>query len=347
VTYSDDFDRAKDLAKNALDRVLAERLSPNPENFTLWYAYFSGQFPDLTRAIDIAQRDTGTLSQVHCDELFKRFFTLDAEAQAIRETSERARAVLGKVMELLDVAGTETHRYGTAMAELQGELEQPLSMDELRAMVAAIAAETTAIIERQARLQSQFLESSQQLAEMRINLDTARREAMTDGLTGIANRKAFDIALNDAIQVAGRESLPLSLLMMDIDHFKLFNDAHGHLVGDHVLRLVAKVLTECIKGRDTAARYGGEEFTIILPRTSLANALALAEQIRVAVGSRQIVNRSRNASYGSVTLSIGVAELQRDEPAGELVRRADAALYTAKHAGRNRVSAEVDGTLDA
>ncbi|WP_029009997.1 GGDEF domain-containing protein [Azospirillum halopraeferens] len=338
---SDDFERATTLAGHAMDRLQAEGLAPIPENFTLFYAYYGGQFPDLTRAVDIARRDGGGLSQAHCDELFKRFFTLDAEAQAIREASERARMALGKILEMLNSVGTETNRYGTALAGFQGELEQPMSLEDLRAMVAAIAAETTAIVERQTRLQTQLLDSSQQLAEMRVSLDSARREAMTDGLTGIANRKAFDLALSEAAREAVADGQPMALLMVDIDHFKAFNDTHGHLVGDHVLRLVAKVLTECIKGRDTAARFGGEEFAIILPRTGLRNALTVAEQVRVSVGTRQIINRARNVSYGTVTLSVGVAEYQPGETLTDLIRRADAALYAAKRGGRNRVSGDV------
>ncbi|MBP2293483.1 GGDEF domain-containing protein [Azospirillum rugosum] len=336
----EDFEKARDLAGRAMDRMLADKLAPNPENFTLWYAYFGGQLPDLTRAIDIARRDGITLSQTHCDELFKRFFTLDAEAQAIRETSERARTALGRILDQLGTVGSETDRYGQALAGFRGELDQALTVEELRAMVAAIAAETTSIVDRQARLQGQLQESSQQLAELRVVLDTARREAMTDGLTGIANRRAFDQTLVAAVESALKDGTPLSLLMVDIDHFKTFNDTHGHLVGDHVLKLVAKVLTEGIKGRDTVARYGGEEFAVVLPRTELTNAVTLADQLRASVGSRHIVNRARNASYGSVTLSIGAAQYRTGEELMALLRRADEALYAAKRGGRNRVAAE-------
>lgn len=342
VVGDGDFERANMLAERAMERMRADRLSPNPENFTLWYAYYSGQLPDLTRAVDIATRDGTSLTEIVCAELFKRFFTLELEAQAIRETSEKARYALGRILEQLGAVGTETDRYGQALAGFQGELEQPLNLAELRAMVAAIAAETAAIVDRQARLQAQLQDSSQQLAELRVSLDTARREALTDGLTGIANRKAFEQALADAIEACERDGEPLSLLMVDIDHFKSFNDTHGHLVGDHVLKLVARMLTECIKGRDTAARYGGEEFAIVLPRTNLVNAVTLAEQVRVFVGSRQIVNKARNANFGTVALSIGVAERRPGEPASTLIRRADQALYGAKRGGRNRVCADSD-----
>lgn len=335
----DDRLRAQDIAARTMRRIESEGLSPNPENYTLWYSYYGGQMPDLSRAIDIARRDGGPLSQSQCNSFYQRFFTLDLETRAVRETSERARLALGRIIDQLETLGGETARYGTALEGFCGELEQPISLPDLRAVVAAIAAETVAIAERQQSLQAQIVASSHQLEEMRVNLDTARREALTDGLTGIANRKAFDHVLVLAAEEAVAEGLPLSLLMVDIDHFKLFNDTHGHLVGDHVLKLVGRALTESIKGRDTAARYGGEEFAIILPRTELENAVTLGEQVRTTVGSRQIVNKSRNVNYGCVTLSLGAAQYIPGESLDSLIQRADSALYEAKRRGRNMVVA--------
>ncbi len=134
---------------------------------------------------------------------------------------------------------------------------------------------------------------------------------------------------------------PLCLLMADIDFFKRFNDTHGHPIGDQVLKLVARTLTETLKGRDTPARFGGEEFAVILPQTVLESAVIVAEQIRVRVASRVIKRRDTQQQLGSITLSIGVTQYRPGDTIADLVQRADEALYAAKGAGRNRVHVQV------
>ena len=127
--------------------------------------------------------------------------------------------------------------------------------------------------------------------------------------------------------------------MMDIDHFKTFNDSFGHQVGDQVLRLVAKCLIDGIKGKDVAARYGGEEFIIILPETELASAVAVGNSLRKTVANKDVINRNTGERLARITMSVGVAQFSGEEGVDELIGRADAALYTAKHNGRNQVAA--------
>jgi diguanylate cyclase len=169
-----------------------------------------------------------------------------------------------------------------------------------------------------------------------------RREAVTDALTGIGNRKFFEERMREGAREAMETGEPLALLFMDIDHFKRFNDTFGHQLGDQVLRLVAKTLVESVKGRDTTARYGGEEFAIMLPQTRLVDALRLAEQIRNTMMRRKIVSKNSGEDFGTITLSIGVSAYRPGEALGDMVRRADAALYYAKRNGRNRVASETD-----
>ena len=164
-----------------------------------------------------------------------------------------------------------------------------------------------------------------------------RREATTDGLTEIANRRAFDTILRETAGEAMNSGDDLSVLMIDIDHFKIFNDTWGHQTGDDVLRLVAATLQQSIRGQDTAARYGGEEFAVILPATSLSAAVAVGSNIRRACERLQFVTRDTQQAVGTVTVSIGGACYEPGEALSNWIRRADAALYRAKQEGRNRV----------
>ncbi len=178
-------------------------------------------------------------------------------------------------------------------------------------------------------------ESQAQLANANIEL---QKLAALDGLTGIANRRHFDVVLHTEWQRGQREKRPLSLLMCDIDDFKNYNDTYGHLAGDLCLKKAAAVLTAHLKRTaDLAARYGGEEFVIVLPETDLAGALSVAEACRAHL--EELALENTGTASGLVTMSIGVASVVPPAEGGpeQLIARADKALYAAKHAGRNRV----------
>ena len=144
-----------------------------------------------------------------------------------------------------------------------------------------------------------------------------------------------------------RDGEEVTLLLCDIDHFKLFNDTWGHQTGDQVLRLVASCLAENTKGRDTAARYGGEEFVVLLRGTGLEAATRLADQIRGTVETKKLVKKSTGDVLGAITISIGVAQFAPGETGEAVVRRADACLYGAKHNGRNLVINQNDARMAA
>ncbi|MFM0642695.1 diguanylate cyclase [Paraburkholderia bryophila] len=167
-----------------------------------------------------------------------------------------------------------------------------------------------------------------------------QRVAATDALTGLSNRRAFDHRLAQEWRRAQREQTPLALLFIDIDHFKRFNDTYGHATGDEVLTVVAeRIVSGTRRALDLAARYGGEEFAVVLPNTSLDGALKVAEKIRKRVESAGLANK--DTPGGHVTISVGCAACQPPEggSAAALLAAADAQLYAAKAAGRNRVMA--------
>jgi diguanylate cyclase (GGDEF)-like protein len=164
--------------------------------------------------------------------------------------------------------------------------------------------------------------------------------ASMDGLTGVFNRREFDVAIEREWRNSLRDRSALALLMIDVDLFKTYNDRYGHQRGDDALRQVAACLRRhCARPRDIVARYGGEEFAVLLPSTPADGAKALAEDVRLAVAECRIEHV--DSPYGTVTLSIGLAEMtpDADNAPADIIRRADAALYAAKRGGRNRVIA--------
>lgn len=159
-----------------------------------------------------------------------------------------------------------------------------------------------------------------------------RALSTTDGLTGVRNRAAFNEKLGEEFDRATRTARPFSLLLLDVDHFKSFNDTFGHPAGDSVLKDVVRLVSSVVRGTDVVARYGGEEFAVLLPDTDYGGAIVLAERIRRAVANADWDKRAVTVSIGAATLAPEVAD------AAELVRLADAALYTSKRNGRNRCS---------
>ncbi|HVL01713.1 MAG TPA: diguanylate cyclase, partial [Dongiaceae bacterium] len=190
-------------------------------------------------------------------------------------------------------------------------------------------------------LELRVLDRTAELERTMRNLELANRElaklSMTDPLTGLHNRRYFDEVLASEILRGQRQQTPLSLVLVDVDHFKRINDTYGHLIGDECLKLVATTLRQVVaRGTDLVARYGGEEFAVILPATSEDDARQLAERIRVAIEKTQFIHTGKRISLHA---SLGIAGRipLLHESSARLIAAADEALYRAKEAGRNQV----------
>ena len=337
---SQDVIEAKQTADAALASINTHELAPTPQHYAVWYAYHAGRHPDLTHAVDRLSDAGDLVNDQVMGELHRQFFDHTAAAGAVAAAGDRMANTMQEVTALIGDAGDNTSRYGDTLAGITGTLANAASDDEVRAAVEKLAAETRAMEEQNAVFQQRLAESNQEIDDLRASLDTVRKEAMTDSLTGLVNRRFLDEALVETARECAEEGEALSLLVLDIDHFKRFNDTYGHQLGDVVLKQVARCLTANTKGRDIAGRFGGEEFVIILPRTDLSGAVAVAEQIRTNVAGKQIILKSSGKSLGQITLSIGAAIVAAGEDVEDTLRRADAALYAAKDGGRNRVVAD-------
>jgi diguanylate cyclase len=315
---------------------------PTPENYELFYAYSAGENPSIARIIGDMIAARRTFTPTILDELRRRSFPRDKTERAVESIGENISLSLDEAIAKLESASQQVLAYANTLSIASGELGDDHSADSLRRLIGNLIMATKAMETRTKILERELTESSEQVGELRTQLDSVRKESLTDALTGVANRKAFDAALQAAIADSRASGDPLSLFMCDIDLFKSFNDTWGHQTGDQVLKLVANCLSENVKGRDTAARYGGEEFAVIVRKANVSAALNLANQIRVHVEGKKLVKKSTGDVLGSITISIGVAELAGDESAAALIQRADACLYQAKRAGRNCVVSDRD-----
>lgn len=331
---------AKELAGKALSAMDGHKVPPTPPNYTVWYNYHSGQYPDLTRSLDVLIQSRRPFTPDVNQQLYDQFFGHEREANALRETGQQIEAALATVLTILSDADKGADRYAKALQSLSGQLADAAGPNDVRKLIASVLEETARMQRQNEALQEQLRTSTNEIAQLRQDLESVKREAMTDPLTGLANRKYFDIALQERMRQSFGTGAPVCLLMLDIDHFKRFNDTYGHQLGDQVLKLVARTLVDTVKGRDLPARYGGEEFAVILPETALRDAVTLADKIRQAVASRRIVRKSTGEDLGAITMSIGAAEYIFGESSQDWIQRADAALYAAKRGGRNRVVAD-------
>lgn len=169
--------------------------------------------------------------------------------------------------------------------------------------------------------------------QLRQALQLVEQDAVTDALTGQPNRRALDLLIDQQVALSERNTLPFSVLMLDIDHFKQINDQHGHGVGDVALKVFAARVRDLLRAGDVCARYGGEEFVVVLPATALTAACEIAERLRIAVAESALLD----SPPVSATVSIGVAEFSRGMTPQQLLNRADEAVYAAKKNGRNQV----------
>jgi len=320
-----------------MDLLTQDGLDPTPDNFGVYYAYFSESNPNLKMAMAALLEQYGKLNQKQCTELFLAHLSLEAENRVLQTTTSSIEEEIKHVMGVITESTTEATTYHETLDTFSGQLRTTQSLENIREAVSRVANETHVMAQQNQRLQAQLAHSTQELTEMRYNLDEVRKASLVDPLTDIGNRKYFANELARVMDEAAENGTPLSMLMADIDHFKKFNDTFGHLIGDEVLKLVARTLVENLKGRDIIARYGGEEFVILLPQTAVTDAEKVANQLRCILATKQVKRRRTNETLGIVTISIGATQFVSQEDSDSLIARADAALYDAKQTGRNKV----------
>lgn len=340
MSQREEFQRTIGYGEAAIGQIRRNETPAYPRNYELWYTYCAGFNHSLNKTINEVLRARGHIEPDEVQAIYNQYLAPYRLGDRIDEVGGKISSEIADVVAMVGKTITTNATYCDSLSGASTELNQAKDVRKIEAIIQNLinATRSTEVANRQ--LEAQLAESRQQIVELKESLDAIRFESLTDEMTTLANRKHFDRSLERAIALSHETGEGFSLLMTDIDHFKAFNDTYGHQTGDQVLRLVGLAVKQNVKGQDIACRYGGEEFGIILPRTNLANAAKLAEQIRVAVMSKELIKRSTGENLGFITISIGVAAFQTGDTITSIVERADTSLYLAKRNGRNRVCTE-------
>jgi len=320
--------------KKLLPLLTQHQVAANPINYALFYDYVSGQNQELNKSIDTLLSQSRLFD---CDTSMGLYETFICNAS--HESFENINNKIHQVLEQATHAIRETHskaeQTNDSFQKKTAILETAPETEHTRAILQDIIKEIQSLAATSLAMQTRLTEANAEMEQLRTELSHVRQIAVTDGLTGLLNRRAFDQTLLETTANATEGSICLSLI--DIDHFKRVNDSYGHPIGDNVIKYVASLLKKHSEEHHHVARYGGEEMAIIMPNTSKQKAIEIAEKIRADMESSRLKRKTDDQLLGKITLSAGVAEWKASDNIESFINRADTALYQAKESGRNRV----------
>jgi diguanylate cyclase len=328
---------AYDLAARALVDMRRCKVWPTPLNFELWIQIIAEPEGALAKEVARLIAAGEAITETKSAELAAAYLVNHISGDNLSAASAKLATQIDTIGRALADAQREHADYGRTLAGATAVFAQA-DAPVLAQMIATLTQATRLVQSQSSALERRLQDSTSEVERLQQHLSVVRRDAMTDALTGLANRKAWDEGIDKAVAHASAKGEPLAVAILDIDHFKRFNDTWGHQTGDQVIRYVASVIGRVGAPPRLAARYGGEEYAIALPGDTAEAATNLLDTVRLEIASRHLKRRSTNEDLGAVTVSIGVAQYRPGESATSLVERADVALYASKHGGRNLVT---------
>jgi diguanylate cyclase len=330
-----------EIAKNVILNAAERSIPLTPENFHVWFEYFLGSNQELKTAIDeLIASETGFSQEIN-ERLYTEYLKGDKE-EILHEVHKETHKIFQNIFRVTLSTNNLASDYSDKMEEYSNKLHEANDLTQLQNFIEDIIKDTNNMAESSRQLNQELEEATSQIQTLSKQLEETEKEVLLDSLTGLNNRKAFDIKINDLCDKFDQNEGFFSVAMLDIDYFKKFNDQYGHQVGDEVLRIVGSHLRENLKGKDFPSRYGGEEFIVLLPNTKLDKANIVAEQLRKNISEKGLKIKKTGQSLGNITVSVGVSEIRAGDTAISVVERADAALYLAKDSGRDNVKSEKD-----
>lgn len=331
-----DSEKIQRIAEKTLAVMQENKVAPSPENYQVWFNYVAAENKELVSEIEKIRAQKVAFTPQVAEYLHDKYLVShEARDKDAQDTS----AMLSQVLQMINKFKGETDSYNEKLGEQTDKLSASAADGASSELLEEIVGQLREIRETGANFTAQLEESRKEAEQLRQTLQQVKNESQHDFLTGVYNRRALDEFLIECTQDAEANIKDLCLLMIDIDHFKPFNDKWGHQIGDEVLKTVAKALTKCVRGSDIVARYGGEEFSVLLRETPVTGAKIVAENIRKSIAGSRLKRKDSGSELDKITVSIGIAvyHVGEEDTVPYLIKRADDALYEAKKAGRNRV----------
>ncbi|MBY6195693.1 GGDEF domain-containing protein [Vibrio hangzhouensis] len=333
-----DFQKSAANLKKAVPLMVKHHVPATPANYALWYTYVDQTIPELNAEVDAILKDFDILPPVNINTLYRNHIAGKAEV-SLHELKHNMEALVTEVSSSMTDAISDTSQFSKVLEQSFDGLSSSLgsernpTLDDVMPMIKRLVDEASDIRHSTDFIHGQLQNASDEITRLKAQLAKVQCNAMFDSLTSLYNRGAFDADMTmfcDAKQ-------PMSLILLDIDHFKKFNDELGHLFGDTILKGISQRLKQACRGGITAYRFGGEEFALIVPNKSLRVARQMADALRLTIEKMTIKDRKNGTTVGNITASFGVAEFVTGDSYTSLVDRADQQLYDAKRSGRNRV----------
>ena len=345
MKHSDDVSKAVDLLKKTLPEMNKRNIATTPNNYAIWYEFVVGENPDLTEAIQELDKKKTTYTTEILQSLYEKYIA-DAHEAAVNNLSNSVKEIIHNFLNKVNKEGQGLTDYARTLSSFSEKMENASDISDIKSLIAHLLNETkkreSATQSMQTSLESMALE----MKKLRAEVSKLNSEATTDSLTKVNNRRAFDMEIENFISASKADKKPLSLLLIDLDDFKRFNEQFGHTIGDKVLRFVATLLKNNIKGCDSVSRFAGEQFAILLPETAYEGAFIVAENIRERLSKQTLSDSAEKIELGTVTASIGVSSYIYGETAEQLIRKADKFMHEAKRAGKNKVMGDPHGGGD-
>ncbi len=336
-------ENAKEWHQQAIAVLDQHQIPPAPVCHLIAYQYVSGRDETLRQRLDQLMATRASIDGHLFRHLFEEFYLDESGPQQMDQHLSDLHHLLYQVLQGVSAACSHTELFDDTLRQQTDALNGNPSVEDLRAIAGTLLEATTRSIQQNHLMQEQLHNVEQQTQHLQDEVKKLRDEVSTDPLTGLYNRKALNNRMESLLETVNQpDHVPFSVLMLDIDHFKHFNDRFGHIIGDEVIRRVGITMKELLREQDFPARYGGEEFTVLLPSTDIDAAAGIARTIHQAVGNLALIRRSTKERLPGITISVGAAVVRPEDSCETLLERADQALYLAKDWGRNRIVTETE-----